>query len=246
MGALAHWKWGGERLRWVHLAFWGLITHPLLDACTTYGTQLLAPFSRTRFSLDAVSILDPVVTVPLLAGVFLRKRTATLARAALVWMVLYIGVGFGMTQIAKAQVQDQLAKEGFEPVALRTSVPLLFAPLRRVSARDADGELRVGMHAVWAPERTVLTPLPSTEGYEAILATPRGERFHWFADGYLSPKVDGDTTYLLDMRFGLFSDPTWTPFSARIEDGQLELVQRRGGIDRDAEWEAVKRLLLGP
>ena len=36
------WKWKGGRLRdWVGLAIVSLLTHPLLDVFTTYGTQLL-------------------------------------------------------------------------------------------------------------------------------------------------------------------------------------------------------------
>ena len=30
---------------WAQLFFWAILTHPLLDACTTYGTQLFEPFS---------------------------------------------------------------------------------------------------------------------------------------------------------------------------------------------------------
>ena len=31
----------------------------MLDWCTTFGTQLLAPVSRARFALDAIPIVDP-------------------------------------------------------------------------------------------------------------------------------------------------------------------------------------------
>jgi inner membrane protein len=46
-----------------------LASHLLLDLATSYGTQLLSPFSRRRFSLDWIFIIDPYFTALLLAGV---------------------------------------------------------------------------------------------------------------------------------------------------------------------------------
>ena len=51
----------GERSRlsaWMGLMILALLTHPLIDIFTTYGTQLLAPFSRHRTALNAVGIVD--------------------------------------------------------------------------------------------------------------------------------------------------------------------------------------------
>lgn len=62
------------------LSFLALFTHVLLDACTTYGTQLFLPFADWRVSFDSISIIDPFYTIPLLAGVltsvFYFKNTA--------------------------------------------------------------------------------------------------------------------------------------------------------------------------
>ena len=40
----------------------GYATHGLLDACTSYGTQLLWPFSNARIAWDTMSIVDPLFT----------------------------------------------------------------------------------------------------------------------------------------------------------------------------------------
>lgn len=45
-----------------------LASHLLLDLATSYGTQILSPLSRRRFSLDWVFIIDPYVTALLVAG----------------------------------------------------------------------------------------------------------------------------------------------------------------------------------
>lgn len=51
-------------------SFLALFTHVLLDAFTTYGTQLLLPFSNWRVSFDSINIIDPVYTMPLGIGLF--------------------------------------------------------------------------------------------------------------------------------------------------------------------------------
>jgi inner membrane protein len=45
-----------------------LASHLLLDLATSYGTQILSPFSRRRFTLDWVFIIDPYLTALLAAG----------------------------------------------------------------------------------------------------------------------------------------------------------------------------------
>ncbi len=50
----------------------GYATHALLDSCTTYGTQLLWPFSDERIAWNTISIIDPLFTLPLLLAVLLQ------------------------------------------------------------------------------------------------------------------------------------------------------------------------------
>ena len=44
----------------------GFSSHGLLDACTSYGTRLLWPFSDLRVSWNIISIIDPIYTTTLL------------------------------------------------------------------------------------------------------------------------------------------------------------------------------------
>lgn len=55
-----------QYLDWVKLHFWAIFTHPLLDSCTTYGTQLFQPFWDYRVALNNISVVDPLYTVPFL------------------------------------------------------------------------------------------------------------------------------------------------------------------------------------
>jgi len=61
---------GGPRwfLPLLFLGLAALSAHLLLDLATSYGTQLFSPFSRRKFTLDLVFIIDPYFTFILVAG----------------------------------------------------------------------------------------------------------------------------------------------------------------------------------
>lgn len=62
LGPWALWR------RW-WLAVWlVLLTHPLLDVMTVYGTQLALPFTNHPFGVGSIFIIDPLYTLPLLVG----------------------------------------------------------------------------------------------------------------------------------------------------------------------------------
>ena len=50
---------------WFKMFFLAIITHPLLDAQTTWGTQLFWPF-EWRIAVENIFIIDPIYTLPFL------------------------------------------------------------------------------------------------------------------------------------------------------------------------------------
>ena len=48
----------------------GIFTHGLLDACTSYGTNLYWPINDSRVSWSIISIVDPVFTLILIFSFF--------------------------------------------------------------------------------------------------------------------------------------------------------------------------------
>lgn len=55
-----------QRLFW--LCCLTLITHPILDAFTSYGTQLFWPLAGHPISIASIFVIDPLYTLPLLVG----------------------------------------------------------------------------------------------------------------------------------------------------------------------------------
>lgn len=117
--------WGVSRLhgeaalfkRW-WLALWlALFTHPLLDAMTVYGTQLLQPFTDHPYAVGSIFIIDPLYTVPLIVGVVaaLRLKSQRGLRwnaAGLVLSTLYLGWSAGAQQQATQVARDSLEAQG--------------------------------------------------------------------------------------------------------------------------------------
>lgn len=235
----ARWLGRGQNTwAWIHLAFWALITHPLLDVFTTYGTQLFAPFSRARFALDGVAIIDPIYTVPLLISmVWAARRSADraksrrFARGALAFGLAYLCAGWALSGFAQAKARDALQAQGVTAVSMRSPTPIGFSLLRRIVAKDKQGVLHVNIWSRLAVDMLPWLRLRSDDDpmVDAALASEEGQIMLWFSDGYLYSKVAGRQVRMADQRYGLYRDLQWTPFSAVAEfdeSGKLQSVQR--------------------
>jgi len=51
---------------WIWLYFLSILTHPILDTFTPYGTQLFLPFSSYRVAFNTIAVADPLYTIPFL------------------------------------------------------------------------------------------------------------------------------------------------------------------------------------
>ncbi len=111
--ARLHGEWHQVRRWW--LAVWlVLITHPLLDTMTVYGTQLARPFSDTPYGVGSIFIIDPLYTLPLLFGVGIALRRRGDARglrwnhAGLLLSTAYLAWGVVAQNEVRAVAERQL------------------------------------------------------------------------------------------------------------------------------------------
>lgn len=198
---------------WIGVWVLALLTHPLLDAFTPYGTQLLSPFADTRFAFNGVAIIDPFYTLPLAGALLLGRlhraqplRGRRAALVALVFTTAYLGYGTWQNVQARTLAIAQL---GDAPVTRVTSFPTLFQPwLRRVVAWEGDA-VRVGHITTWAPHAIVWQrhEFPRDPRVDDLLAAPEVPLFRWFADGHLAPILTplpdgGSRVRLADLRHG--------------------------------------------
>ena len=64
---------------WLKMFFLAIITHPLLDAQTTWGTQLFWPF-EWRVAVENIFIIDPIYTLPFLTFLILTAFQKRLSK----------------------------------------------------------------------------------------------------------------------------------------------------------------------
>lgn len=212
------WKRKGGRLRdWVGLCVAALVTHPLLDAFTTYGTQLFWPFSSRRVAFDAIAIVDPVYSLALAFALALGLRRGvetTLARRA-AWTALalssaYVGLGLAVNARAETLARSQLAVQGVGEARVAAYPTLFQLPQRRVVARSGD-EVRVGWVSALAPRPIAWERFLAARGplVEAARSTEEVRVLEWFAMGEATPRLEGDGTVVEfdDLRYGFPGRP---------------------------------------
>jgi inner membrane protein len=92
------------------------LTHVWLDLITTYGTQLLAPFSTHRFALDGAFIIDPVFTLTalglILAAWLAKQRRHAIALIGMAWFFAYPLANMGAGAILQDVYARRLDAEG--------------------------------------------------------------------------------------------------------------------------------------
>lgn len=189
-----------------------LLTHPLLDACTTYGTQLLWPLLRTPFAWDNVFVIDPLYTLPLLLAtlvVLLARDSARQWRwavSALLLSTLYLGWGAIARELALGRARAALAQVGLPAdAALQVAPGPLNTLLWRVLARDPRAR-----DGAWFEAWTSLpgdTGISSWIRHAGLPAPDRPallslERLAAFSRGwYALREIDGQLVYA-DLRMG--------------------------------------------
>ncbi|PSU33431.1 metal-dependent hydrolase [Photobacterium lutimaris] len=89
-----------------------LVTHPLLDSLTAYGTQLFWPIN-IPIAIPSLFIIDPLYTIPLLvvllASLLWRDRMAKLCTVGLAVSSLYIAWSLTAMNMIESRVEQQLA-----------------------------------------------------------------------------------------------------------------------------------------
>ena len=187
-----------------------LITHTLLDAFTSYGTQIWWPLQPPPASWSSVFIIDPFYTLPLLIGVlvalFVGLRPGVV-RALLYLLLLggaYLLLSLGAKQWAEHRVHTMLAEQGHRPVAM-FSVPQPFnIVLWRVVARLDDGnyiEAVTGMLDQRPPE-FIAFPSNATLG-AALQPREAIDGLRWFTDDWLRYDDIAGQLVVSDLRMGI-------------------------------------------
>ena len=237
-GSIAAWR------RW-WLAMWlALISHPLLDAMTVYGTQLALPFSDRPYGLGSIFIIDPLYTLPLLAGVAiaLARRHPRASTLGLALSTAYLG----WSALAQAYVgdvaRDAITAQRIDAERLLVTPTAFNTVAWRVVVMAPDHYLE-GYYSLLDAQRTIRFDRfergrvlePELRGIDAY------ERLSRFSRGFYALRQDGARVLISDLRMG--QEPTYTFTFAIAERASaaraLDLPQQVGSrpdIERVLPW----------
>ncbi|WGI25952.1 metal-dependent hydrolase [Halomonas alkaliantarctica] len=229
-----------------------LLTHPLLDALTTYGTQLLWPLDLAPAAWPIIFIIDPLYTLPLLLtlGIALISQRV---RKACTWGLaitsVYLVVAAGAKLAVEQRLAPVLAEQGLE------EAPLLLQPtpfnivLWRATVIDGDRYYESLISVFDGDRQPRLEPLiRNTELEMFALASQQGQRLTWFTGPFLryeTRQLDGKETLIAtDIRLGF---PGFHPFNftlATLEDERWAplAVSEQLESTRGIQMETLSRL----
>jgi inner membrane protein len=230
------------------------LSHVLNDACTSYGTLVLWPFSDARIAWDCLPIIDLTLTLPLVILGIVSWRTGNRgwAVAGAAWFLVYAGMGRLQHDRAETALVAEL---GERPARLAVKPTVSNLVLWR-GIWEKDGEWRTAAIHVGPFGDPVISPGETRRVWNP--ADPRNpaagtparallDDFNRFTGGWNSIERAEDGGVLVgDIRFAMIptrASPLWAVHLRQGEPAHFEVRMDRRL--REGDWGRFGALLLG-
>lgn len=245
--AWVFWRWWGASSSyrsWYVLAFLVLFTHPLLDCCTSYGTQIFAPFSRVRVAWSCIAIVDIFYTAPLVIALVVctwmhRRRpgrdTSWLGITALLMTTAYLVYGAWNHGVALDRTLEDARAKKLTVLRAEVYPELTTVWVWRTVVETPEGYLVGSTNTLLGKTvRSTFLAHDSDPWIQRAMLLSEIKIFEWFTDGLMRRKVvrkpgGGGAVEFLDMRYGSPEQSDTSLWGARVyvnEDESLGRVER--------------------
>lgn len=217
------------RGRWTLLILLVFYTHVLLDSFTVYGTQIFLPFTNYPVGWSTIFIIDPLYTLPLLAGVLallFLKKSPQLSRR-----VNYLGLAistiylfwslFAMLHV-KSVTAEALDRQGIHYTRL-LSGPTPFNTLLWRSIAMTDSGYVEGFYSLLKSNNEIrFHEYPSSpELLNPIADDWHVRRLQWFTKGFYKVEKEDDKIIISDLRMGVEPQYFFRFAVGRFLDGEI-------------------------
>ncbi len=195
--------------QWWLMTWLALVTHPLLDGFTVYGTQLFWPVSNYPVSGSSVFIIDPIYTILLISGLLLASRRgingAAWNMAGLILSAAYLSWSVMAKFMVEKAVLEALDRQAITHHRLLTT-PMPFNTIGwRFVAMQDDGYL-TGYYSLLDPDDNVLDTF-SYHSDESLLSDIQDhwpvQRLKEFTHGFYKVQQAADEVQMVDLRMGI-------------------------------------------
>ena len=217
-----HGQYSGLQKQWMLLVWLVLVTHPILDSFTVYGTQLFWPLPMEPIGFGSVFIIDPLYTLPLLIGVALALSSkhatwgARSNRIGLVVSSLYLIWGLTAQSYVTHITEENLANSHQEGEVLVTAGPFNSLLWRVVVMQD--NGYQEGFYSLLDPDRRIeFKQYPNqSELLNGLEDHWPVRRLQWFSKGFLKVESTGENDLVVsDLRIGI--EPSYV-FSFKVAE----------------------------
>lgn len=212
-GKLLSNKYHTSYISWVWTCFIALFTHPLLDLCTTYGTRIIYPLTKSYYSLNNVFVVDLGYTLPLLIAVIalwvLKNKNPK--RSKIINISLLLSTGY----LIWGLVVRELVYHKFETVLQEKNIAyeqMNVAPtpfntfLWQAVIKTKEG-FYLSDYSIFDKQMNTTFHFVKSENQilPALKSRPELEPFFNFAQGYELVKKEGDVIKIYVTKFGPMS-----------------------------------------
>ncbi|WP_452233186.1 metal-dependent hydrolase [Lacinutrix sp. MEBiC02595] len=196
---------------WSWLFFWSFVTHPILDAHTTWGTQLFWPFDL-RLAFKTIFVIDPLYTVPFLVFLILamrQKRTSKKRRLynkiGLIVSSSYLLLTFFLKGMAFTQFEAALKNQNIAYLQIDTRPSPLNTILWSANVETEDAYL-LANYSFLDTKPITFESYPKNHALLGNLVTnEKVQRMISISKGWYTISKKDESLYFNDLRFGLLS-----------------------------------------
>ena len=214
----------------------GYATHGLLDACTSYGTQLFWPFSNERVTWNNISIIDPLFTIPalILVVIAIKTKKKIFSFFSIGWIIFYLSLGFIQYERALLAAVELAQVRGHSPerLTLKPSFGnlILWKSIYQHKETFYVDAIRTAQSSTWCTGESIRVfdyqyHLPNLE--KESQQKKDIERFRWFSQDYLG--YYKERNIVTDVRYSMIPNqiaPMWG----------LMIDEQRGVNDHAIWW----------
>lgn len=196
---------------WTMLFFLGFFTHPILDAQTTWGTQLFWPFD-IRLAFKNVFVIDPLYTIPFLVFLILamfQKRTSRKRRfynnCGLIISSSYLVLTLILKGLSYKTFTKELKGKNINYSDIETKPSPLNTILWTANIETKDAFL-IGYSSFFDKNPIEFSSYPKNHHLLGDLVHhPKTKRMIAITKGWYTINKKNDTLYFNDLRFGTLS-----------------------------------------
>jgi inner membrane protein len=237
------------------ICFVGYATHGLLDACTSYGTQLFWPFSDERVSWNNISVVDPFLTIPVLVFILITifKKNKIFPFIGITYIFIYLG--FGFIQANRAEIVGKSIASMRDHESNRLTIkPSLGNLFLWKSIYEYDGFYYVDAVRLFETEQfcegTKIKKLNVYSDFNNLNIKSQQyldiKRFDWFSQGYLG--LGNSNNIITDVRYSAVPNEVDGLWGIKIDPSKnlsdhVDWVVNRS--DYRKKWKRFFDLLLG-